>query len=458
MDSHWPGSVNCVLKIEPLSDPSKDTSQGMFTIKATSMTQKKAIIVAGSSSYPDNNLWQFTEKVTDYAYLALISQGYTRDNIMYLSPNSETDVDNDGFNDVDRDATKANLEEAITVWAKDAGEVLLYMTDHGGRGTFQVNEDEILRAEEELKPWLDDLQAAMPGRVILIYDACYSGSFIPLLTPPAGKERIVITSSGPDELAWFQSNGLLSFSWQFWALVFYNGKLYDSFDGARGMMPIKEEQVIQTPHLDANGDGKGYDYSEDEKDVYREDKLAIKDIVIGKRNVAASTPPVISTVSGEQTLNGETSATIRVQDIIALNEIVRVWAVILPPDYRLTPGQPVTDLPETDLTDPDGDGVYEGNYNGFTVNGTYRIAVYLEDTEGLFSPPAQTTVVQTGIPETKGDLDGDKKLTLKDLITALKLATGDTLTIPVPHSDADADGDDRIGSEEAVYILKRIAE
>ncbi len=91
------------------------------------------------------------------------------------------------------------------------------------------------------------------------------------------------------------------------------------------------------------------------------------------------------------------------------------------------------------------------------MNGTYKITVYAEDIDELCSLPIQKTVRQSGLPETKGDLDGDKKLTLTDALMALKLIAGDALTIPVSHSDADMNEDDRIGSEEAVYILKRIA-
>ncbi len=419
------------------------------------LKRQKAVIIAGSRSYPRDGLWQFTEKATNGAYLTLLSQGYTRESIMYLSPNSETDVDSDGFfNDVDGDATKANLKEAITVWAADATEVLIYMTDHGGRGTFQVNENEILLAEKELKPWLDDLQAVMPGRVILIYDACYSGSFIPLLTPPPGKERIIITSSGPEEPAWFHNNGLLSFSWQFWAAVFFDASLYRSLDDARGMMTGQ-----QTVHLDANADGIGFIW--EEMDIDRPDKLVIKDIIIGRGRVAASAPPVIGSVSGEQTLNGETSATVTAQEISALNPVVRVWAVILPPDYPLSPEQPVTDLPETSLSDSDGDGVYEGTYDGFTVSGTYKIAVYAEDSEKLYSPPAQTTVVQTaGSKLSKGDITGDGQITLRDAVTALRTlaGTGGLIGHDHPGSGADVNEDDRIGLAEAVYILKEIAQ
>ncbi len=420
--------------------------------------QKKAIIVAGRTS-PNDYLWDETWLCVTEAYLALIYQGYTRDRIHFLSPENNFDGDEDGFfNDVDGEATKENLSYAITDWAKDADEVLIYMTDHGGRETFYLNESEILRAQGRtpedpgLNEWLNQLQETMPGKVILIYDACKSGSFIPLLKPPPGKERILITSSAPDEDAFFLKSGILSFSYQFWAYLFRDGNLYHAFDLARVMM-----QGEQTAHLDANGDGIGY--LRDEMDVDRNDKLVIEDMVIGEgRTAAPNPPPVIRTVSVDRPdLDGETSALIRAGDIVA-SDIGKVWALIIPPGYHPNlQDQPITELPSIDLEDPEGDGTYEGVYEDFTVNGTFKIIVHAEDIEGTYSLPALTAVRQSGIPETKGDLDADKKLTLKDLITALKLAAGDTLTIPVSHLDADADGDKRIGLEEAVYILERIS-
>ncbi|MDM8525588.1 C13 family peptidase [Desulfococcaceae bacterium HSG8] len=204
--------------------------------------QKKAIIVAGGGDYPGNILWKATQKCTNFAYLALLTQGYTRENIYFLSSDTNFDIDGNGsFDDIDADATIENLSYAITTWAKDSSELILYMTDHGGKGTFMLsgisNPPEILKAEV-LDGWLDSLQNIMTGKVIFIYDACYSGSFLSLLTPSLGKEedRILITGSLTDERAWFEQNGILSFSYQFWAAVFLNAKLYDSFTAGQLMM------------------------------------------------------------------------------------------------------------------------------------------------------------------------------------------------------------------------------
>ena len=69
-------------------------------------------------------------------------------------------------------------------------------------GTFVVNESESLTASQ-LDTWLDEAQGFISGKVTVICDADFSGSFLPFLTPPEGKERIVLASTAADESAHF---------------------------------------------------------------------------------------------------------------------------------------------------------------------------------------------------------------------------------------------------------------
>jgi hypothetical protein len=395
---------------------------------------------------------------TKYAYLALLTQGCTRERVYFLSPDN-TDIDGDGnLNDIDGTALKKNLENAITGWAAtDTDELLIYMTDHGGNGTFYLNENEMLKAED-LDGWLDKLQTETSARVILIYDACMSGSFIPLVTPPAGKERIVMTSSAPDKYAWFNNSGILSFSYQFWSSVFLNAKLYESFVAAADIM-----KSDQTAYLDGDGDGVGY--IPKDMDIPKPDKIAAKKIIIGRGRIAAAAPPVIGNISEEQTLNGETSAEIQVSKIESLNEIRRVWAVITPPDMRYAPEDPVTDLPLAELTDPEGDGTYQGVWKGIYAQGTYRIAVYAAaegatEKDLLYSAPLTASVIQTketSVP--KGDLDRNGETGLADVLISLKVASGEALNFWYDYAESgiDVNGDKRVGIHDAVYILREIA-
>ena len=266
--------------------------------------RKRAIIVAGGKASSANSLWNATLNSANKAYLTLISQGYTADSIFYINPLADTDADGDGTEDVDGEATAAMLYYAINFWARGmeapydsglppvpeeaASEVLVYMTGHGRDSVFQidgskeeisaktldrwldnlqynVNLEEILNSwsdeniqsetglKEDIDEWLEDnagsevLQDVLPemsDKVIFIYDACMSGSFLPVLDAPKGKKRYVISSTEADERAWFLYDGDFSFSSHFWNSVYLNGKLYKAFEYGKQIMSIDQEAQI----------------------------------------------------------------------------------------------------------------------------------------------------------------------------------------------------------------------
>lgn len=356
--------------------------------------RKKAIIVAGGGPYAGNPLWESTQACANLAYKSLLAQGHTRDSIYYLSPKTDVDVDGDGFNnDIDNEATTANLSYAINVWAKDANEVLIYMTDHGGSETFTLNGTKrpIEKIDvETLDAWLDELQGTMLGNVMFIYDACNSGSFVSKLTPPAGKERIIITSTGAGQRAFFMWDDPLSFSYHFWASVYLNANLYASYVKAGDTMG-----KYQTALLDANGNGSGNE---------TEDLNLANNVIIGRGRIAASLPPSIGWVTLERT--NQTSAVLRAGNIDSLKAVARVCAVITPPDYDSgLSDEPVIDLPTVELVDLNQDGVYEGIYENFNQWGTYRITFFVKDTEGIYSLPKQTALTQELGPDRFEDDD-----------------------------------------------------
>ena len=72
-----------------------DGADMTFTTLTTEIV-RKAIIVAGSGPYETNDLWEATLKCAIGAYTNLKVQGYTPENIYFLSAGSERDVDGDG--------------------------------------------------------------------------------------------------------------------------------------------------------------------------------------------------------------------------------------------------------------------------------------------------------------------------------------------------------------------------
>ncbi|MDM8522755.1 CARDB domain-containing protein [Desulfococcaceae bacterium HSG8] len=345
----------------------------------------KAVIVAGGSTGPENKIWEETKKAADYAYDALLYQGYTAESIYYLSPDHELGSDRtDGLSSAE------NLSYVLNTWAHEepeAAELLLYMVDHGNKETFSISADEKIRVQE-LDTWLDALQTPQddsqdPIPVIVIYDACQSGTFLPGLEPPWGAERVVITSASAENANMLVS-GTLSFSWQFWDAIYKGATVGEAFSHAKGQM-----ETYQTALLNANGNSIG---NEDE------DTALASGMKIRRGYRPQADVPYIYDISRAQIIyDPETSATLRasVSYVEDSSEIRRVWAIITPPDFDPgAPDNPVTDLLEAELADA-GDGIYEGIYDGFDKKGRYEIKMCAVSRKGVYALFRDTVVVKS---------------------------------------------------------------
>ncbi|MCP4689609.1 MAG: hypothetical protein GY859_16265, partial [Desulfobacterales bacterium] len=341
----------------------------------------KAIIVAGGGMWEWNTLWNATSLCSNFAYKALLDQGFTKETIHYLSPDLFADVDGNGaLDDVDADATLDNLENALTNWALDAEDLFLYVTDHGGNGFFKMNETELLWAGD-LDDWLDETQETVPGDVVLVYDACRSASFIAHLDPPPGKSRFIVASADVDELAMFPAHGTLSFSFLFWGNMYVGNSFYDSYVDAKNGIRL----AFSRQHSQIEGNGNGVP-NEDE------DKALARGLHVGAENVYGGDMPYIGGVSPHQVLNNTSTAVIYAEDVVDADGIEVVWAVVTPPDYTpASPDEPITDLP-TIILEPVGGDRYEASYDGFTDMGLYTISILAMDTEEYVSLLKSTTV------------------------------------------------------------------
>ncbi|MFC1495496.1 6-bladed beta-propeller [Thermodesulfobacteriota bacterium] len=349
--------------------------------KSGSSLNNRAIIVAGGGSYPGNNLWNATQMSANFAYRTLTYQGFTKESIYYLSSDTDLDLDGNGeLDDVDAGATNANLEYAITSWATETEDLLVYLIDHGGDGTFRMSGTETLSATE-LDAWLDQVQETITGNVIVIYDACESGSFMSQLIPPSEKERIVIGSTSPGESAYFVTQGSISFSSFFWTHIFNGLSIKEAFDLAS--QSITDAVDKQHPMLNDNGNGIGNE--EDDGDLSQNTYL-------GNGTVISGDAPVIGSVTPETVIPDTNSALLYAEEVTDADDIARVWAVIRPPNY--TQGSaynPVYGLPSIDLMAA-GDNRWEATYSNFDIPGTYYIAIYARDSIGNTSIPSITTI------------------------------------------------------------------
>ena len=355
--------------------------------------------------------------IAAYAFKALVYQGYTKDSIYYLSPNTSHDVDGGG-SDVDAAATLSNLENAIKVWAKDASDLFLYMIDHGGVGNFRLSPTEMLSASD-LDLWLDNVQSSGVGKVVVMYDACHSGSFLPLLGPPAGKIRILATSAASGQNSLFSARGTLSFSYLFWASMFNGDSFYNAFVNAKNSVGLAYPNRME-PQIEGNWNGMG-----NEKD----DKTLADQVQVGSGILSASGLPTIESISPLQTIVVGNSAQIYAKNVVAIAGVKRVWAVITPPNFSSSSDDPVTDLPVCEMSG--GSGQYQGTYSDFNAEGTYNIAVFVEDDDGFLSVPL-TTTVNAIIPITTTTTTTTSTTTTSTNPTTTTTTSTTTTTLPAP--------------------------
>ncbi len=339
----------------------------------------RAIIVAGASL--DDDLWTGVVKSVQSAYKALNVQRYSDDDIYLMSPVAIPDVNKQPLL-----PDLGNLHHALNTWAGESTQdVILYLVGKGFDRTFSINQEENLTASL-LDNWLDSLQERITGKLTVIYDACRSGSFIPVLASPA--DRIVISSTNSAEPASFASKGDISFSGFFWKEILNGTNTDDAFSNAYDAVNFAGRG--QTPCLDSNGDG----YCDE-----GEDTQAAKEYVIGMGIVLTADNPVIGNVSPPQNLNNETSATIWAENVSSTGSLQRVWAVIVPPDSKSAQPDPAEtcelNLPILDMAET-GNGRFEGTYYGFTESGTYEIIFYAADLNGGISKLGYTEVTRPG--------------------------------------------------------------
>ena len=64
------------------------------------LSNPKAIIVAGGGPFPGNTLWDATQATTNFAYRTLLYRGFEKEDILYLSSDTDLDFECDGVADV----------------------------------------------------------------------------------------------------------------------------------------------------------------------------------------------------------------------------------------------------------------------------------------------------------------------------------------------------------------------
>ncbi len=345
----------------------------------------KAIIVA-TGGVSNDAMVNGMRYCAGLSFRNLIHQGFSADQIYFLTDIAMQDMDGVDPSKIRDDFPSVHaLEYAVTDWAAGAGDLILYLLGHGGDGTFRIDENQLLYAED-LDRWLDEFQAAASGNVVLIYDACESGSFVEKLTCPPGKTRVLVASAEKGQKAVFADNGAMSFSGFFWAGVAGGDDFYDAFLRAeKGVNLFAENR--QSSLIDVNGNGIANE---------KEDRQGAEYVWIGKQIDWLDEIPSIGSCSPSHTVTCGDEVTIFAKDVIDEDGIAHVTAVIAPPGaWDGDSDIPVSDLPVIELANK-GDNRYEAVYDGFDIAGEYMVSIMAEDNNGSRSMPSVFKVTAKG--------------------------------------------------------------
>ncbi|MEM7531403.1 MAG: right-handed parallel beta-helix repeat-containing protein [Chloroflexota bacterium] len=369
-----------------------DVSYNLLVWRLPNEQPTGAVIIAAGRRHANDTLQNSINQTAQKFYSLFLDKGIPVGNIHFLT----TDSTLEGH---DKQATTANLRDAIVNWARkrvSADHALtLYLVDHGERDFLYIDEPNQERLySEDLDKWLGELEAAVPNlKINVIIEACHSGSFI---DRPGGSisrpNRLIITSTDVDSDAYASADGNLFFSSALITRLRMGANLAKAFRMARQ----NTQDLNQHPWMD--GDGNGVPNQFDDALIASERSFEYTNMVT-PRMTHGSWPPYIANVQPPtQIIDRRGALHVEVRDDQGVDD---VRAVVYPPDYV----QPISDgVIDTD-SDLDqvtlqrdlnlGENIYTGSYLGFAQTGVYQLVVYATDVDGLHAQPVTMTVDTT---------------------------------------------------------------
>jgi len=342
-----------------------------LTPQAYAASPDKAIIVKGGIEFYQD---------TQLAYEELNkSRNLSDDDIQYL----DEAINLTGVDDI---ANKTNLNKSITEWAKNnctpGGKLTIYISSHGGNNSTPgdttddylcIGPDKV--TGQEFKSWIDAYRNACPdSKLVIVIDACHSGSFIDDLSGP---NTTVITASEACKPSYGTDNGS-AFSQPFWKNITDNATLTEAFKKASDaviefnkMPPVTD----QTPLIDDNGDGVGHPAPLPNGG----DGNQAKDLKIGE-NISTNSRPVIEdkTPDGSVPVNATMALEVTATDD---KNVTRVYGRVFTPDFDFCdPSNETCEWDPPTIEFIGVGGVWQRNYTFGTV-GDYYIMLLAEDDE-----------------------------------------------------------------------------
>ncbi len=408
-EAFYNGEYKITFQAESNSGNTTSSNQIVITVTGglSPPQDRIAIIIAGGGSDSSNLLWKATESNANFIYKTFYDRGFRHEDIFYLSPKTLTDFDgNDQEDDIidtpaprGRPLTDKDLIAAFE-WAKTRGKLgqplYLFFLDHGDRERIALAKGTFLGASQ-LKGMLDDYQKVTGNNVIVVIDACYSGSFI---HPLAAPNRAIITSASEAEQAFFPQD--MGFGRSLVSYLSTGADFNEAFGLARKThqdLLGKTSQLLragtgdelkpvsQMPQLDDNGDGQSNDKSDGQwlSQFQINLKSAGSTFYVNRLN-----PETATTLEANQSITFKVMA-----GDIANKEAKAVWAIIRPSKLHFTldaNGTPFLILPRLDLKHTAESLIWEVTWNT-VYNDDYEVSFYAEEDDGSITSSDENVIV-----------------------------------------------------------------
>lgn len=273
----------------------------------------------------------------------------------------------------------ADKKREALQWAKTRGPLdqplYVFLIDHGGTDKFQLSQLTNMGALK-FDEILDDYQNTTGNQIVLIIDACHSGS---LLKQLMGKSRAVISSSD-HRVAYFDRLEKQGFS-RFLANGLLRGmSFFEAFEYAsQEQTDMLGGMFSQAPQFEDNQDGKW-----------------LRRLFINGSFVAGDLTLAVKGLTSLTTLPAGQALSLQAQVSLASGQITRVWAVLRPPKVNVvmdSHGTPILPFPHLRLFPTDDDGIWETTWRDAVYNGDYKITFYAQDNQGNVASSDNTLVI-----------------------------------------------------------------
>ncbi|MCP4699002.1 MAG: hypothetical protein GY862_19440 [Gammaproteobacteria bacterium] len=347
-----------------------------------------AIIIHPNGQSSGYNQARAIDFMASYAYHSLYARGYDNDEIYFLSYRPDLDINGDALSDVNVVDAPVSLEqfnagsvprnirtadvEAAFQWAAEQGRsdlpLVVVFVDHGIPGGLLLDPlgKEILDVDT-LRGLLDAYQTATDNQVIVILEACHTGSLISGL---AAANRVIISSTD-ENLAYYDDLGRVSFLKLYFDQLRAGENLAQALQSvAASLLNYRRPLNRQKPQLDDSAAG------------ILAAKLCLNGCWAGLPGVLTLT----AETSQEVVAPGQ-SVVLKARTAVLNSSVRNVWASVTTPRsaaQRNEHGYSRLPAPIVYLRSS-GDDLWEGDFNEFNEQGDYVFAIKARDHQGFVS-------------------------------------------------------------------------